>query len=126
MVPTFATVDERCAACTMNGGTQNPCMSVSALARYESRWKRPCPFVALDPDNEDAAELFGLLASGSITYESHFADLLHQATPDGRIAMRRRLLHVLGHNSYREARREAEERMRREAEARERSRRRSP
>jgi hypothetical protein len=54
-------VEERCQACRIYGGPEEPCQSARALVEIKKRTGRPCPRVVLEPENYAAARLVGFL-----------------------------------------------------------------
>lgn len=53
----YRTLDERCAACRVYGGREDPCVGPKILAKIQEEHGRPCPRVELAPGNIAAANL---------------------------------------------------------------------
>ena len=58
---TYETLDDRCWACVIQGGTENPCQSEAVLGEIEKNTGRPCPRVELEAGGADAFALLGFL-----------------------------------------------------------------
>lgn len=50
-------MEERCRACVLSGGAEQPCVSDTTLRLYEQETGRPCPRVELEPALADFARL---------------------------------------------------------------------
>src|SRR6185295_5607077 len=58
----YDSVEGRCEACEIYGGSERPCISEKEIRRYEAKHGRPCPHVTLDIENGLASQLaFGML-----------------------------------------------------------------
>jgi hypothetical protein len=55
----YKTVEERCAACEVNGGDEGMCIKQRESDKWQREHGRPCPRVELDPRNHEAMQLLG-------------------------------------------------------------------
>lgn len=62
-IPTFRSMEERCNACEIFGGKQNPCQPKANLRLIERTYGRPCPRILLHPDNVDVIRLASSMLS---------------------------------------------------------------
>lgn len=123
-MPTYATLEERCDACQVYGGQQNPCLPRGQLLAYAREqaaaadraeklgrprpevW--PCPRRFLDNDNALAWELLPLLATESVAFAPIFSLVSEAMEPDEALAVIRRIHFALGHPEFKDAKKDAE------------------
>lgn len=101
----YATLEERCAACVVNGGEEGMCISDSHSARLQESTGRPCPRVELDTDNIEAFRLIGWTADDDLKPLAPMfaAALLHGREPEEKLRILSRLGSALKSREIRSA-----------------------
>lgn len=123
-VPVYASLEERCDACQVYGGPQNPCIGRDGPMQYERIQREaadrleaagkerpevwPCPRRFLDPENALAWELLPLLAAESVAFAPVFTLATADLPGDEALAIIRRIHYTIGHPEFREAKKDAE------------------
>lgn len=59
-------MEDRCTACEVYGGKEQPCMGPGERAAFEQENERPCPRVVLHADNAEAWTLFAWLLNENV------------------------------------------------------------
>ena len=90
----------------MLGGASDPCIPKSWLERYPVEFKRPCPYVPLHNDNQEALEIFSYVQAGGWVQKIGVEKLiaLMRDSPEKGETIFRRIIAAMGSEEYRNTR----------------------